>query len=91
MRILGVSPDKPAKNAKFKAKYEFPYDLLSDEEHSLAEAYGAWGLKKFMGKEYEGLIRSTVLVGADGSVQEIWRSVKVKGHVDAVLAAAQAL
>lgn len=91
MRILGVSPDAPAKNAKFKAKHEFPYDLLSDVDHALAEAYGAWGLKKFMGKEYEGLIRSTVLVDADGVVREIWRSVKVKGHVDAVLLAAQAL
>ena len=89
--MLGVSPDKPAKNAKFKAKYEFPYDLLSDEEHALAEAYGAWGLKKFMGKEYEGLIRSTVLVDGDGTVREIWRNVKVKEHVDAVLAAAQAM
>ncbi len=91
MRVLGVSPDKPAKNARFKAKHEFPYDLLSDEEHTLAEAYGAWGLKKFMGKEYEGLIRSTVLVDGDGTVREIWRNVKVKGHVDAVLAAAQGM
>lgn len=91
MRILGVSPDKPAKNAKFKAKYEFPYDLLSDVDHVLAEAYGAWGPKKFMGKEFEGLIRSTVLVGADGSVKAIWRDVKVPGHVEEVLAAAQAL
>lgn len=91
MRVLGVSPDKPAKNARFKAKHEFPYDLLSDEEHTLAEAYGAWGLKKFMGKEYEGLIRSTVLVDGDGTVREIWRNVKVKGHVDAVLAAAQSM
>ena len=91
MRILGVSPDKPAKNAKFKAKHEFPYDLLSDEENTLAEAYGAYGLKKFMGREYEGVIRSTVLVGADGTVREIWRNVKVKGHVEEVLAAAQAM
>lgn len=86
-----MSPDKPAKNAKFKAKHEFPYDLLSDVDHELAEAYGAWGLKKFMGREYDGLIRSTVLVDAEGVVREIWRSVKVKGHVDAVLAAAQTL
>ena len=91
MRILGVSPDKPAKNAKFKAKHEFPYDLLSDVDHVLAEAYGAWGLKKFMGREFMGLIRSTVLVDADGVVRELWRNVKVKGHVDEVLAAAQGL
>lgn len=86
-----MSPDKPAKNLKFKAKHEFPYDLLSDLDHELAEAYGAWGLKKFMGREYDGLIRSTVLVDGEGVVREIWRSVKVKGHVGEVLAAAQAL
>ena len=91
MRILGVSPDKPAKNAKFKAKHDFPYDLLSDVDHELADAYGAWGLKKFMGKEYEGLIRSTALVDAEGTVRKLWRNVRVKGHVGEVLEAAKAL
>ena len=88
---MGVSPDKPAKNLKFKDKYDFPYRLLSDEENVLAKAYGAWKKKKLYGKEYMGIDRSTFLVDAEGVVREAWRSVKVKGHVDAVLLAAKEL
>ncbi len=91
MTILGVSPDAPAKNAKFQAKQAFPYRLLSDTEQQLAGAYGIWGEKSFMGKTYMGLERSTWLVDGAGVVQEVWRNVKVKGHVDAVLLAAQDL
>ena len=89
MTILGVSPDKPAKQAKFREKYDFPYRLLSDPEHTLAEAYGVWVEKKLYGREYMGLERSTFLVDAGGVVREAWRTVKVKGHVGAVLAAAK--
>ena len=91
MTILGVSPDKPEKNAKFKAKHDFPYRLLSDPEHTLAKAYGAWVKKKNYGREYMGIDRSTFLINAQGVVQEAWRTVKVKGHVDAVLLAVKDL
>jgi peroxiredoxin Q/BCP len=86
-----VSPDKPAKNAKFKEKHDFPYRLLSDPDNVLAKAYGSWIKKKNYGREYMGIDRSTFLVGADGVVREAWRSVKVKDHVDAVLLAAKDL
>ena len=88
---MGVSPDTPEKNARFKEKYEFPYRLLSDTEQVLAQAYGAWVEKKNDGRTYQGIDRTTVLVDAEGVVRELWRSVKVAGHVDAVLAASQAL
>ena len=91
MTILGVSPDKPEKNAKFKAKHEFPYRLLSDTDHVLAKAYGTWVKKKLYGREYMGLERTTVLVDADGVVRDLWQKVKVKGHVDAVLESAAEL
>jgi len=88
---VGVSPDKPAKNKKFQEKYEFPYTLLSDTENVLAKAYGAWVQKKLYGREYMGIDRSTFLVDAAGVVRQAWRSVKVAGHVDAVLLAAKEL
>ena len=89
--MLGVSPDAPAKNARFREKRSFPYTLLSDTDHELAAAYGAWGPKTFMGRTFEGMHRTTVLVDAEGLLREIWREVKIKGHVGAVLAAAESL
>jgi peroxiredoxin Q/BCP len=82
--IVGVSPDPPARNAKFKAKEGLNFDLLSDEDHALAEELGAWGEKKMYGKEFEGLIRSTFVLGPDGSIEKAYRNVKATGHVDRV-------
>ena len=78
--IFGVSPDPSDRLAEFKAEYELPYDLLSDEDHSMAEAYAAWGMKKNYGKEYEGLIRSTVVLDEGGRISEAWFNVRAKGH-----------
>lgn len=85
--ILGVSPDSPQSHTKFKEKYHLPFPLLADEDHQVAEAYGAWGLKKMMGREYEGILRSTVLIGADGKVRKVFENVKPDGHSAEVLAA----
>ena len=70
--ILGISPDKPAKLKKFDDKYSLGFTLLSDEDHSVAEAYGVWALKKNYGKEYMGVVRSAFLVGADGKIEKAW-------------------
>ena len=87
--ILGVSPDTPAKHDRFKAKHALPFALGSDEDRAVAEAYGVWVEKRMYGRVYMGIERSTFLIGADGAVQEIWRKVKVPGHAEAVLEAAQ--
>jgi len=79
--VIGVSPDPPALNAKFKEKEGLTFDLLSDEDHALAESLGAWGEKKNYGKVYEGLIRSTFVVGPGGEVEKAYRNVRAKGHV----------
>jgi len=82
--ILGVSPDPVAKLDEFRTEYDLPFSLLSDEEHVMAEEYGAWGTKKNYGKEYEGLIRSTVVIDVDGIVERAWYNVRAKGHVERV-------
>ena len=79
--IVGVSPDKPSRNAKFKEKEGLTFDLLSDEDHSLAEELGAWGEKQMYGKTREGLIRSTFVIGPDGGVEKAYRNIKATGHV----------
>ena len=89
--IIGVSKDKPAKLAKFKAKYDLTVTLLSDEESDLCEQMGVWVEKNMYGKKYMGIERATFLFGKDGKLVKVWRKVKVKGHVEAVLEAAQAL
>jgi peroxiredoxin Q/BCP len=91
LRVLGVSPDTEQSHAKFGKKYGLPFTLLSDPEKSLANAYGVWGKKQNYGKEYMGIIRSSFLVGADGTIKKSYRGVKVDGHVDAVLSDAQTL
>ncbi len=83
-QVVGVSPDPVDSLAKFRKEYELPFPLLSDEEHTMAEAYGAWGIKKNYGKEYEGVIRSTFVVGADGNIENAWYNVRAKEHVDRV-------
>ena len=79
--VLGVSPDPVEKLAKFKAEYHLPFDLLSDPDHAVAAKYGAWGVKKNYGKEYEGLIRTTVVLDAAGKVERLYPNVRAKGHV----------
>ena len=83
--VVGISPDSIAAHSKFINKHNLQIVLLSDPEHQIAESYGVWQLKKFMGKEYMGIIRSTFLIAPDGKVQEIWSNVRVKNHVETVL------
>jgi thioredoxin-dependent peroxiredoxin len=89
--VYGMSKDKPAKLAKFAAKYDLSVTLLSDEESDATEQMGAWVEKSMYGKKYMGIERCTFLIGKDGKVAQVWRNVKVKGHADEVLAAANAL
>jgi peroxiredoxin Q/BCP len=79
--VVGVSPDPPERNARFREKERLGFPLMSDEDHRLAEALGAWGPKKRYGKEYEGLIRSTFVMGPDGTLLQAWHNVRAKGHV----------
>ena len=84
--VIGVSPDAPSKNARFKEKEGLNFDLLSDQDKDLATSLGAWGEKKMYGKTVEGLIRSTFVVGPDGQVEKAYRNVKATGHVARVRA-----
>lgn len=89
--VIGVSKDSVASHDKFKAKYELPFTLASDKDTGVAEAYGVWVEKSMYGRKYMGLDRATFLIDREGVVREIWRKVKVPGHVEAVLKAAKAL
>ena len=82
--VIGISPDNPETHAKFIGKHNLKITLLSDESHAIIEAYGAWKLKKMYGKEYMGVERSTILIDPAGVIREIWRKVRVKGHVEEV-------
>lgn len=84
--VLGVSPDEPAKLKKFEDKQGLNFDLLSDPDHKIADKYGAWGPKKFMGKEYDGILRSTFIIGKDGKIKHVMPKVKTKTHHEDVLA-----
>jgi peroxiredoxin Q/BCP len=84
--ILGVSPDSMESHRKFKAKYDLPFALLSDVDHAVALAYGAWGPKKIYGRDYEGILRTTVVIDAEGRIAQVFPKVKVKDHADEVLA-----
>ena len=84
--VLGVSPDNEASHVKFKKKFDLPFTLLADEEHRVAEAYGVWAEKKFMGRKYWGVERSTFVIGEDGNVKKIMHKVKPDTHADDVLA-----
>jgi thioredoxin-dependent peroxiredoxin len=83
--IIGVSPDSEKSHCEFIDKHNLTIQLLSDPEHNIAENYGAWGLKKFMGKEYMGIIRSTFMINPQGEVVYYWRKVRVKNHAETVL------
>ncbi|UTW57325.1 peroxiredoxin [Kordiimonas sp. SCSIO 12603] len=89
--VLGMSKDTVAKHEKFIAKHDLTVQLVSDEEGSAIEAYGVWVEKNMYGRKYMGIERATYLIDAEGIIQKIWRKVRVKGHVDAVLEATQAL
>jgi peroxiredoxin Q/BCP len=89
--VLGVSADPPKAQEAFRDKHELTTPLASDEQHQMLEAYGVWGEKSMYGRTFLGIVRTTVLVGADGRVLKIWRHVKVDGHADEVLAAVRAL
>ncbi|WP_066964568.1 thioredoxin-dependent thiol peroxidase [Microbulbifer sp. Q7] len=83
--VFGLSPDPEAKLQKFMEKHELNFDLLADEDHKVADKYGCWGLKKFMGKEYMGLIRTTFIVDKDGRLQHIMDKFKTKTHHEDLL------
>jgi peroxiredoxin Q/BCP len=85
-RVVGVSPDPPARNKKFQEMEGLNFDLLSDQDHALAEHLGAWGEKTMYGKVSQGLIRSTFVVDEDGTVERAYRSVRATGHVARVKA-----
>ncbi len=84
--IVGVSPDPPSLNKKFKEKEDLNFDLLSDEDHELSEGLGAWGEKKNYGRVYQGIIRSTFVIDESGQVEKAYRNVRAKGHVARVKA-----
>jgi len=85
--VLGVSPDDESSHVKFREKYELPFTLLADADHSVSEQYGVWGEKKFAGKRYMGVKRSTFVIDADGTVKTVMHDVKPATHADEVLAA----
>jgi len=89
--ILGVSKDSVKKHDKFVAKHELKIALLSDEDGDVCERYGTWVEKSMYGKTYMGIERATYLIGADGKIAQVWRKVRVPGHVEEVLKAARAL
>lgn len=84
-KIVGMSPDSEKTHGRFIDKHDLKITLLCDRDHKIAESYGVWGLKKFMGKEYMGIIRSTFLISPDQNIAHIWKKVRVKGHVYNVL------
>lgn len=85
--ILGVSPDTATKHSKFKTKYALPFTLLADTEHRVCDLYGVWGRKKFMGREYDGVFRTTFLISPDGMILKVFENVKPDGHSAEVLSA----
>ncbi len=89
--VLGISADTVKAQESFSAKHQLSVPLISDEQHRMLEAYGAWGEKSMYGRNFMGIIRTTVLIGKDGLVAKIWRNVRVDGHAEEVLAAVRAI
>lgn len=85
--LLGVSEDSQKKQANFRNKFEFPFPLLADEDHTVIETFGVWGPKKFMGKEYDGLHRTTFLINEEGIIDHVIEKVKTKDHAAQILEA----
>jgi peroxiredoxin Q/BCP len=90
-KVYGVSPDDVASHVKFRDKYKLNFPLLADPEHKVAEKFGAWREKNMYGKKSMGIVRSTFVIGPDGVINRVWRSVKVDGHDAAVIEALQKL
>jgi thioredoxin-dependent peroxiredoxin len=86
-QVWGISPDGAASHQRFRVKFSLPFTLLSDEDHAVAEVYGAWALKTNYGREYMGIVRSSFLVDPDGRIAHVWLRVKADGHAAQVLAA----
>jgi peroxiredoxin Q/BCP len=78
--VFGISPDSVKSHARFRDKFELPFRLLADTEHTVSEQYGVWGLKKFMGREYMGVDRTTFIIAPDGTVARVFEKVKPAGH-----------
>ena len=91
IEIVGVSPDSIKSHQKFTEKYKLPFTLLSDEDHKTAEKYEVWGPKKFMGKEYEGILRTTFLIDKNGKIVKVFKGVKPANHSKEVLSAVNEL
>jgi peroxiredoxin Q/BCP len=89
--VIGVSPDSTQSHAKFKAKYQLPFTLLSDEGHKVCNMYGVWGPKKFMGRDYEGVMRTTFLIDSSGNISRVFEKVRPAEHSAEVLEAAKKL
>ena len=89
--ILGVSPDSSKSHANFRTKYELPFILLADPDREVLKKYGAWGLKKLYGREYEGVLRTTFLISEDGNILKVFEKVKPANHSAEILAALQDL
>ena len=87
VQILGVSPDTIRSHIKFKQKYQLPFPLLADEGHRVCDLYGVWGPKKFMGKEYEGVLRTTYLIDEQGTIVKVFENVRPAEHSTEVLSA----
>lgn len=85
VEVLGLSPDAPKRLVKFTEKFDLNFTLLSDEDHSVADAFGVWGLKKFMGKEYDGIHRKTFLIDENGVIEHVFNKFKTKEHHQVVL------
>lgn len=83
--VFGISPDSVKSHRKFADKYGLPFTLLADEGHKVADAYGVWGRKKFMGREYDGIFRTSFLIDVDGKVLHVYENVKPELHADQVL------
>ena len=89
--VLGISADTVKAQESFRSKHQLSVPLISDEKHEMLDAYGAWGEKSMYGRTFMGIIRTTVLIGADGRIAKIWRHVRVDGHADEVLEAARSI
>jgi peroxiredoxin Q/BCP len=89
--VLGVSADPPKAQEAFRDKHQLSVPLVSDEKHSMLDTYGVWGEKSMYGKTFLGIVRTTVLIGAEGRILKIWRNVRVDGHAEEVLAAVRSL
>lgn len=87
--ILGVSPDTVKSHVKFKKKFQLPFPLLADEGHKVCDLYGVWGDKKFMGREYQGVLRTTFLIDKNGKIVRVFENVRPAEHSTEVLAAAR--